>query len=202
MENAILLGSGILLTGLLVLGMHWVARLWARRLGEAAANRSLIKPPPLIRPGFMLIVAILVGGFLLFWFRSKIKTPEWYAKYRLRTEVHHRIKSMGGWDQLLIASKSLIATNQPVVPTWIPPGSIQESSLPALSQLGASLILVHPGFITNTLQIGFYQYRPRASYTIYVAPDYPNDLALRAFQLNVSRQASLRPLAPGVFAVY
>lgn len=194
-----------MLTAVVVFLIHFLARSLSRSLAEKAVNRTTDENhKPLIRPGFILVVAILVSGFLFIWFRPVIKTPQWYAKYRLRSEVNQRVQSLGGWKELIAVAKSL-TTNQPAVPTWISPSGTGDFGAESLVQLRASMITVHPGFITNAVQIDFFEGgrgRPRVSYTIYVAPDYPDDMAVQTFRIKISRQANFRPLSPGVFEVY
>jgi hypothetical protein len=198
-----LIFGGVLLTALVAYLIHFLARSLSRSLAEKAANRTADENcKPLIRPGFILVLAILVSGFLFLWFRPVIKTPQWYAKYRLRTEVNQRVQSIGGWDELIAITKSLTATNQPAVPTWIHPATSGQIGSESLVSLRASKITVHPGFITNTLRIDFFRSRLRVSYTIFVAPDYPDDVAMQTFRLKYSPKSTIRPLAPGVFEVH
>jgi hypothetical protein len=201
-----LIFGGVLLTALVVYLIHFLARNQSRSLADKAVNRTGDENcKPLIRPGFILVLAILVSGFLFLWFRPVIKTPAWYAKYRLRSEVNQRVQNIGGWNELIAIARSLAATNQPVVPTWIHPGGPGVLGAENLVELRASMIAVHPGFITNTVQINFLdggRGRPRVSYTIFVAPDYPDDVAVQTFRLKYSQKSTIRPLAPGVFEIH
>jgi hypothetical protein len=199
---------GVLLVVLLAVGLvMFLVHFLARRLAQDLAERTKDRDEPIVRPGFLLALALIFGACWVLAWGVMWWPPRWIERQRQRVEISKRIETAGGWNAVINDSKIFWSTNEPPYFRFFPNYQSNLTLPPAITALKPREITgeTNNGLCTVKYQLFGYHStgaRGQAFYWLLVVINEPGTNTTELFRKGPGGQRTIHQVTNTVFEIY